>query len=70
LAVASIGRMRSALPWTSSVGTSILGRSARKSVSQVGTQACAAQAEAATATLKLACQACSLMRVPLRTSTL
>jgi hypothetical protein len=32
--------------------------------------ASAANGEAATATLKLACHACSLMRVPPRTSTL
>ena len=31
------GRMRSSVPWTTRMGTSIWGRSARKSVSQVGT---------------------------------
>ena len=37
--VASMGRMRSSVPWITSMGTSILGRSARKSVNQVSTQA-------------------------------
>ena len=38
-AVAWKGRIRSAVPWTTSVGTSILGRSPRKSVSHVSTHA-------------------------------
>ncbi len=36
------GRTRSSSPWMTSTGTSILGRSSRKSVSQVGMQATAA----------------------------
>jgi hypothetical protein len=51
-------------------GTSILGRSARKSVSQVGTQASVAKADEADATAKLAFQASVLMRVPASLSTL
>jgi hypothetical protein len=58
--------MRSAVPWMTRVGTSIFGRSARKSVNHVPTQAYVAYAEAPTATLKLACQAWSLIRVPPR----
>ena len=38
-AVASYGRIRSSVPWTTSTGTSIFGRSRRKSVSQVSTHA-------------------------------
>ena len=49
---------------------SILRRSDRKSVSQVSTQAQVACAEAASAAMKAAYQAWSLMRVPPRTSAL
>ena len=46
------------------MGTSISGRSARKSVVQVRMQATAAMAEAVTARFQLACQAWSLTSVP------
>ena len=58
------GRNRSASPCTTSMGTSILARSARKSVSQVAMQATAAAAEAAAAMFQLAWKAWSLTRVP------
>ena len=51
-AVASNGRIRSSVPWTTRTGTSILETSARKSVSQVSTQAWV-QMGTPTATLKL-----------------
>lgn len=54
-AVASNGRMRSAVPCRTSTGTSIFGKSARKSVSQVSTHAYVAQGDEPAATLKLAC---------------
>src|SRR5579884_254351 len=38
-AVASNGRIRSSVPWTTSTGTSIFATSSRKSVSQVSTHA-------------------------------
>jgi hypothetical protein len=60
----------SASPCTRGMGTSIFGRSPRKSVNQVSTQACAANADAPSATMKLFCHACSLMRVPRYWSTL
>src|SRR5207244_8809072 len=69
-AVASKGRSRSSVPCRTSTGTSIFGRSARKSVSQVSTHAYVAWGEEPVATLKLACHARSLIRVPPRTSTL
>lgn len=52
--VESIGRMRSSFPCATSIGTLILGRSRRKSVSQVRTQASVAVAEALAATVKVA----------------
>src|SRR4051812_19148801 len=52
-AVDSNGRMRSSVPCTTSTGTSIFGRSARKSVSQVSTHAYVANGEEPAATLKL-----------------
>src|SRR4051795_10671409 len=69
-AVASIGRTRSSVPCMTSTGTSMLGRSPRKSVSHVSTHAYVANGDAPTATMKLACQARSLIRLPPRTSTL
>src|SRR5919199_6377536 len=69
-AVALYGRIRSSVPCTTSVGTSILGRSSRKSVSQVSTQAYVAYGEEPTATLNDACQAGLLIFVCPRTSTL
>ena len=50
------------MPWTTSVGTSIFGRSARKSVSQLSTHAYDAYGEAPAATWKLARSAASPMR--------
>jgi hypothetical protein len=70
LAVLSSGSTWSASPWMTSMGTSILGRSSRKSVAQVPMQATAAVAEAVTARFQLACQAWSLTRVPRRASML
>ena len=64
LPVLSSGSTWSASPWMTSTGTSILGRSSRKSVVQVRMQATAAAAEAVTARFQLACQAWSLTRVP------
>ena len=52
------------------MGTSILGRSSRKSVAQVPMQATAAVAEAVTARFQLAAKAWSLTRVPRRVSML
>lgn len=69
-AVALTGRIRSSAPWITRVGTSKLRRSARKSVSQVSTQACVAYADAPSAAMKPACQAWSLMRLPPKTSAL
>ena len=46
-AVASKGRIRSSVPWTTSTGTSIFGRSPRKSVSHVSTHAYEANGDAA-----------------------
>src|SRR3954462_14629046 len=69
-AVASNGRIRSSVPCTTSTGTSIFATSSRKSSSHVATHAYDAYGEAAAATLKLACHACSLMRVPPSLSTL
>src|SRR3954471_4492882 len=69
-AVASNGRIRSSVPCMTSTGTSMLGRSPRKSVSHVSTHAYVANGDAPTATMKLACQARSLIRLPPRTSTL
>jgi hypothetical protein len=54
LPVLSNGSTRSASPWTTSTGTSILGRSARKSDCQVVTHSTTAMADIPTATLKLA----------------
>jgi hypothetical protein len=54
LAVLSIGRTWSASPWKTSMGTSILGRSSRKSVVQVPMQATAAVADAVTARFQFA----------------
>jgi hypothetical protein len=54
LPVLSIGRTWSASPWRTSMGTSILGRSSRKSVAQVPMHATAAMAEAVTARFQLA----------------
>ena len=68
--VLSSGSTRSASPCTTSMGTSISGRSARKSVAQVGMQATAAVADAVTARFQLACQAWSLTSVPRRVSKL
>jgi hypothetical protein len=51
-----------------STGTSIFGRSARKSVSQGGMHATAAAADAAVAMFQLAWNAWSLTRVPPSTS--
>src|SRR5690242_12768267 len=59
LPVLSIGSTWSASPWMTSIGTSILGRSARKSVVHVLMQATVAVAEAVTAKFQLACQAWS-----------
>ena len=52
--VTSIGRMLSAVPWTIRAGTSILGMSARKSVSQVGCAAADAVGPPAVARFQLA----------------
>jgi hypothetical protein len=68
--VFSSGRTWSASPCTTSMGTSISGRSARKSVAQVPMQATAAVAEAVTARFQLAWKAWSLTRVPRRVSKL
>ena len=68
--MASMGRMRSSVPWTTSRGTSIFGRSAWKSVSHVETHARVAYADEPAATSKLAFHASSLMRVPWNLSTL
>jgi hypothetical protein len=56
--------MRSVLAWITNVGTLIFGRSARKSVSHVSTQAHVAYADAPTAVMELLCQASLLTRVP------
>src|SRR5258707_8768773 len=68
-AVASNGRIRSSVPWTTSTGTSSFDTSSRKSVSQESTQAYLANGDEPAATLKLACHARSLMRLPPRTPT-
>src|SRR5664280_1538418 len=59
---AVIGKIRSASPWITSVGTSIRVRSLRKSSYHVGTQARLAVAEARAAMFQLDWTACSLTR--------
>jgi hypothetical protein len=68
--VAAIGRIRSAVPCTTSVGTSNFVRSSRKSVSHASTDQYVAWGEAPAATWKLACHACSLIRSGASSSTL
>src|SRR6202040_256862 len=61
---AVMGRMRSASPCITRVGTSMRSRSLRKSSCQVATHAKLAVAEAPAATFQLAWTACSLTRLP------
>ena len=69
-AVDSYGRILSSVPWTTSTGTLIFGRSRRKSVSQVSTHAYVANGELPAATARLACHAGSLIRSGMSLSTL
>jgi len=69
-AVASKGRIRSAVPCTTSVGTSILGRSPRKSLNHVSTHTYDAYGDAPAATWKLARSAASPIRSGASTSAL
>src|SRR5436305_9331287 len=63
-AVAAYGRTRSASPWMSRTGTSILLRSSRKSVTHVSTHAYTAYGDAARDMANAASQAWSLTRAP------
>jgi hypothetical protein len=61
---ASMGSTRSPLPCMTKTGMSIFGRSARKSVCRVGTQAMVPVGDAPAAVFQASRTASSLMRVP------
>jgi hypothetical protein len=61
---ALIGKIRSALPCTTSTGMSIFGRSARKSVCHVATQAMVPAGDALTAVFQESRTASALTRLP------